>query len=500
MIRLHRRSQRSHWPLGLLACAMVIALTAKAGAEPIGDALQHPPNAEAIFPRTLWAWSELDQHRAPLLGRIVAQQRSADPSVGASHNETVGVDNTLSKLLAEALERNPEIQAAAREREAAARRVPPAGALDDPMLEAGIINLPFPATSFRREDMTMKMLGLSQRLPYPGKRGLREELAGKEAEVTGFGYHETINRVVRDVKTTYVDLSSVLEITRVVERNRFVLEQFQKTAEVRYAVGQASQSDVLKAQTQLSRMVEELIRLDRDRPSMQAELERAIARPIHEGELVPEPLSAWEVSLDLAGLRQRAERSRPQIRGLQSTIERAQKAIALARADYYPDFDVKFAYGQRERMSDGARRDDMISLTLAINLPIWQERKRDPRLAEALAMRDQATEMLRAQLNELAAKLRQQVALVEQSVKSVRLYETAILPQARLTVEAALTAYRANRVDFLTLLDSQMAVFNYEIARVQAAASFHKGLAEIDLLTGEPSRQPLAARNERIRQ
>ena len=430
----------------------------------------------------------------------IAQQETTDPTGRAPPGGSSIPDGALSRLVAEALERNPEIKAAAHEREAAGKRVSPAGAFDDPMLEAGIVNIPFPATSFRREDMTMKMLGLSQRLPYPGKRGLREELAGKEAEIIGFGYHETTNRVVREVRTTYVDLRLVLETTRIVERNRSVVEQFLKTAEARYAVGQATQSDVLKAQTQLSKMVEELIRLDRERPSMQAELERAIARTIREDEIDAAPLPAREVSLDLAALRERAEQSRPQILGLRGTIARAEKAIALARADYYPDFDVKFAYGQRDSMPDGARRDDMVSLTVAINLPIWRERKRDSRVAEALAMRDQATEMLRAQLNEIAAKLRQQVALVEQTVKSVRLYETGILPQARLAVEAALTAYRANRVDFLTLLDSQMAVFNYEISRAQATASFHKALAEIDLLTGEPSRQALEARTEKWRQ
>ncbi len=285
----------------------------------------------------------------------IAQQEATDPTGRAPTVASSIADETLSRLVAEALERNPEIKAAAHEREAAHHRVRPAGVLDDPMLEAGIVNIPFPATSFRREDMTMKMLGLSQRLPYPGKRGLREELAGKEAEVIGFGYHETTNRVVREVRTTYVDLSLVLETTRIVERNRFVLEQFLKTAEVRYAVGQATQSDVLKAQTQLSKMVEELIRLDRERPSMQAELERAIARTIRENEIDAAPLAAREVSLDFASLRERAERSRPQILGLRGTIARAEKAIALARADYYPDFDVKFAYGQRDRMADGER-------------------------------------------------------------------------------------------------------------------------------------------------
>ena len=100
-------------------------------------------------------------------------------------------------------------------------------------------------------------------------------------------------------------------------------------------------------------------------------------------------------------------------------------------------------------------------------------------------MRDQALSMYQAQRNEVAAKLRQQVATVEQNLKSARLYQSAILPQARLTVESALAAYRVNRVDFLTLLDSQMTVFNYETSLVTAIANHNKALAEIDLLTGK---------------
>ncbi|MBI3067496.1 MAG: TolC family protein, partial [Betaproteobacteria bacterium] len=73
------------------------------------------------------------------------------------------------------------------------------------------------------------------------------------------------------------------------------------------------------------------------------------------------------------------------------------------------------------------------------------------------------------------------------NLRSARLYRGDILPQARLTVEAALAAYRVNRVDFLTLLDNQMTVFNYEIAYVTAVANYNKALAEIDLLTGKPA-------------
>jgi cobalt-zinc-cadmium efflux system outer membrane protein len=390
----------------------------------------------------------------------------------------------LAQLVAEALQNNPEIQAARKEQEAAAQRIAPAGALDDPMLEAGVLNLPTSSFSFGREDMTMKMIGMSQRFPYPGKRDLRQDVATKDAETIGFGYQETVNRVARDIKTAYFDLGLTLEMTNLVEKNKLVLEQFLRIAEARYEVGQGTQADVLKAQTQLSKMVDELLKLARERPTIEAELNRALGRGANDAAPVPARPQLHEETLSLESLRETALTQRPQLLALLSIVSRNEKALDLARKDYYPDFDVRLSYGQRDNMLDGTRRSDMVSLTVAINLPVWRDRKLVPRVAESLAMRDQAMNMYQAQRNEVAAKLRQQVSIVEQNLKSARLYQTAILPQARLTVESALAAYRVNRVDFLTLLDSQMTVFNYEISLVTTIASYNKALAEIDLLTG----------------
>ena len=394
-------------------------------------------------------------------------------------------DTQLQELLAEAARNNPEIRAANNERLAAHHRVSPAGALDDPMLEAGVINAPLASQTFRREDMTMKMLGLSQKFPYPGKRDLRQDVAAKDAESVAYAYQETVNRVLRDVKTAYFELAFVAESTQLVEKNKRVLEQFLKISESRYAVGQGNQADVLKAQTQLSRMADELIKLGRERRAIEAELILALGRGPETGAPVPATLRLRDAALQFELLRETAIKERPQLLGLQSLIARNGRVIDLARKDYYPDFDVKLSYGQRDKTLDGMSRDDMVSFTVAINLPVWRESKRDPRVAEAIAMRDQATDMYQAQQNEVSSKLRQQVANAEQSLKSARLYETGILPQARLAVESSLAAYRVNRVDFLTLLDNQMTVLNYEVSYASALSNYNKALAEIDLLTGK---------------
>lgn len=415
------------------------------------------------------------------IGGVLLSQASGP---GASREE---VPVTLRELIGEALKQNPEIIAAAHERDAASHRVAPAAALDDPMLEAGFANLPVDSLRFNREDMTMKMLGIAQRFPYPGKRGLRQDIATREAETVAFGLKEAVNRVVKDVKMAYFDLALMNRSIELVEKNKLVVEQLLRIAESRYAVGQGAQADVLKAQTQLAKMTEELIRMNRERRTMEADLNRALGRQGEPRALKTEMPVVGDAPLQVDALRETALRERPQLLGLRAMIEKNQKALDLARKDYYPDFDVRLAYGQRDKSIDDMPRPDMISLTVAINLPIWKRQKLDPKIAEAQSMREQAISMLQAQQNELVAKLRQQVAVAEQSRESARLYQTGILPQARLALESALAAYRVNRVDFLMLLDSQMSVFNYEVSHAAVVASYNKALAEIDQLVGRPA-------------
>jgi outer membrane protein TolC len=394
-------------------------------------------------------------------------------------------DDALRALVVEALEKNPEIRAARAEAEAARQRVSPAGALDDPMLEAGLVNVPTDSWRLNREDMTMRMLGLSQRLPFPGKRALRRELAEREAENAEHAWRETANRIAREVKMAYLDLALARESARLVRENIAVLEQFLRFVESRYAVGQGTQADVFKAQTQLARMREELLRMEREQPVMEAELARLLGRDTAAPIAAPLP-APRDAKLDLAALREAALARRPQLLALRNTVDRSAAAIELARKDYSPDFELRLQYGRRENMPDGTKRPDTMSFIVALNLPIWGGEKIDPRIAEARAMRDQAASLYRAQQNEVFARLRQQVEIAEQSRRSVALYDDAILPQARLAVESALAAYRVGRVDFLTLLDSQMNLFNFGIGRAAAVVTLAKALAEIELLTGAP--------------
>jgi outer membrane protein TolC len=392
----------------------------------------------------------------------------------------------LAALIDEATRANPEVRAARREAEAAEQRIAPAGALNDPMLEVGVLNLPIDTFSFRQDDMTMKMIGLGQRLPYPGKRRLREEVAEEDAEATRHRTQDTLNRAVRNVRVAYYDLALNATATRLTLRNRDTLEQLLRIARAKYEVGQSNQADVLKGELQLSRMSDELIRLGRERQDAAGELDAALGRPPGQRTIVPEPLALARVAVPSAPAVGEALAAQPQLLGLQSRIARSQKILDLAAKEYYPDFDLRFAYGQRDRAQDGMSRPDMILFTVGINLPVWRSTKLAPLVAEAEAMRGQALDSYEARRNEILMQLHHQAAAAEQGLASARLYETTILPQARLAVDASLAAYRVDRLDFLNVLDSQITVFNAEIAHATAVAGYNKALAEIDLLTGTP--------------
>ena len=100
---------------------------------------------------------------------------------------------------------------------------------------------------------------------------------------------------------------------------------------------------------------------------------------------------------DLESLRETALAQRPQLLALQNIVARNEKALELAQKNYYPDLDVRLSYGQRDSMLDGGKRPDMVTLTMAVNLPVWRESKLAPRVAEAVALREQASSLYQAQ-------------------------------------------------------------------------------------------------------
>ena len=389
----------------------------------------------------------------------------------------------LDPLIEEALQNNPEILAAKKRGEVFKEKVPQSWALEDPMLGLGIVNLPT-NFSFRDEDMTMKEISISQKIPFPGKRPLMREMAEKEAEAVSTEIDDRANRVIKEVKTAYFDLSHVYRAKEVTQRNKQIFETLSKIAETRYATGEGIQQDVLKAHVEISRMADDLIMLDQKRVALEAKLNSLLNRvgDVSMGE--PEDLMFKSFAFTLDELQKMALDSNPTLKAMKTMIEAKEKAHGLARLDYYPDFTFKFAYGQRDNGPEMNRRD-MLTGMVEMTIPLFFESKQSRKVAETLADIQTLQAQYRAMKNEVFYMIASMASMLQRTERQLELYKTGIIPQASMQIKSALSAYTVNKIDFMTLLDSQMTLYRYELEYHGALTEYEKNLSSLEATVGK---------------
>jgi len=389
----------------------------------------------------------------------------------------------VDQLIEEALQNNPEILAAKKKLEVFKEKIPQAFALEDPMLGFGIINLPT-NFSFRDEDMTMKEISISQKLPFPGKRPLMREMAEKEAEAVFNEIQGKVHQIIKDVKTAYYDLSHIHRTTEVTQRNKNILENFAKIAEAQYAVGMGIQQDVLKAHVEVSKMVDELIMLGQRKRALEAKLIALLNRPPETQVGVPEEVIFRKFPFTTEELQKMALEMNPTLKGMKKMIESKEKAYALAKREYYPDFNFRFAYGQRDNGPEMKRRDTLTGM-MEINIPIFYKSKQDRKVAETKADILNWEAQYQAMKNEILFMITDMGSMIQRGERQLELYKTGIIPQASLQINSAMSAYRVNKADFMTLLDSQMTLYKYELEYHQALTEYEKNVAGLGAAIGK---------------
>ena len=180
---------------------------------------------------------------------------------------------SLTSLVQEATERNPEIQAARRAVQAKRARVPQAGAWPDPKLSVSYGgNVLPPFTLMAGDPSSARQIMAEQEIPYPGKTRLRTEIASRDADAEALAYEAVRRRIAAEVKQAYFDLWLTDQSLSTLRKDRELLEKFEKIAEIRYSVGKAAQQDVLKAQVELTRLLERQTVLEQSRQTFQAQL------------------------------------------------------------------------------------------------------------------------------------------------------------------------------------------------------------------------------------
>src|SRR6516165_4720298 len=387
----------------------------------------------------------------------------------------------LTDAVSEALALNPEIVAAQRRYEAARQRPIQDRSLPDPMVSAGYNSSgnPLPGAGLGTEPTANIGFMVSQEFPYPGKRDLRESIASREADAEFQQIEAARFSVTARVKQAYYRLAYTYAVSNVLTRNRDLLETLRRVSENRYAVGQAAQQDVIKAQTQLSILDLQLERVRQERATREGELNALLARPANSpvGEPDAMQLTAFELSLD--SLVAAAQAHAPMLRRDQIMIDRSQLAVDAARKEYKPDFALSGGYYYMGAMPA------MYEFRFDVKVPL-QRARRAAAVAEQLSTVEQARQTYDSTRLGLQGRIQEDFQMAATSVRLARLYRDTVLPEARLALESSLASYQTGRVDFLSVVTNFGTVLEYEMRYVDELASYHTAVSRLEEMTGTP--------------
>jgi outer membrane protein, heavy metal efflux system len=393
----------------------------------------------------------------------------------------------LSALVADALANNPELKASESRWQMFASKVKQAGALDDPMVMLKLQNTPARQPFvFNKDTQSAKVIGISQQLPFWGKRGLRRDVARFEADSYRWAFEERKLELTRMVKESYYQLWAVDKGLEIVSKNLNLLSDFITITELKYSVGQGVQQDIFKAGLEKSKMVEMQITLQQQRKSLEATLNYLLCRP---GNTSVDPVADFTlpfITLSREQLNATAIDQRPQVKSLASLMEKAGASRRLARREFYPDFNLSAEYMIRDAVSTEMATDpgdNMVSVGITFNLPVLQG-KRQAMVAESTFEQAMATEELNALKNSISYTINESLAQLERRRKLVDFYKGGLIPQAKQSLESALIGYRVGKVDFLTLLDSRMNLFNLERELNESQAEYMMKLAQLEAAIG----------------
>jgi outer membrane protein TolC len=381
-------------------------------------------------------------------------------------------DPVLQAFVAEALARSPELRAAQSAIDAARLRIDAARSLPDPMVSFAWTNDGW-APSVGSMPMTTLGFMASQTLPYAGKRQLRADLASSQARQAEPPLARSRLAIEASVKRAYYGLLQARELQSLTSEQRALWSDIEVVVRARYAVGQGAQPDVLRVQTEVTRIEQRAIEQAAEAELRVAELNRLLARPLDTPIETPSRLALRPLGGTVQDATDRARATSPELEAVRLAVQTEQAAVVLAKREFKPDFTIQGGYMNRGGL------DAMWVAGVGINLPLNRTARRVAVAEAEIRSRGDAHALEGIDL-QLGFRTQERFTRARTAEKIVALYDQGIVPQDRMTVEAAVANYRTGQVPFVSVLEAMTALFADQWTRVGLVADHARLLASLD--------------------
>ena len=376
-------------------------------------------------------------------------------------------DPLLAELIQESLKHRPELRQVDGLLRAEHERVPQSGAFPDPILSLGLQNDGFQGIQIGKMETSFWQVMVTQPIPWPGKLGLRSEVAAVGIRLAEAGMSRARLTAEAEVKRAYLDLLLARDRLALLARLEALWGKVEALARVRYENGEGTQSDLLRAQLERNRLRQRRWALEAEVRTRLGALNRLAGRPPEQ------PIETVRSVADLAlpavpaeaEALADAERRSPELLQARLQTERAARQVELARRDRWPDLAVSAAIMPRGGF------DPMWSAGVSVSLPIFSASKQGRAVAESelrAAASGDGAETVRQVLRQ---RVRERIWLLESLVESARLYREGLLVQSRATADSTTSQYRVGRVTFASVLEALGGTIADEDGALQAVVA-----------------------------
>lgn len=403
---------------------------------------------------------------------------------------------TVVELVAIALRDNPELAAARAGAEAAAARPGQATSLPDPVFTYGWMGEHLETVRGPQSSI----FGVSQEIPFFGKRGLAGEVATHAARATSEEVRAMELEVAAQVRQSAAELLYLDAARAASALDRRLVAEILDIARTRYETGRGRLEDVARAEVELATNEREGLDLALARDVEAVEMNRLLGRP-PDAPLPPlgDPLAASPDSIPFLGALPPGApafargavdslvAARPELEAAAATIAGSEAARRLAGRAYWPDLMLGFQYYVVDRGDSTSPEAGMDAwmIEFGVSLPIWLGarnagvREAEAMRAEGLAARSAAATRIRSEIAAAAARVRR-------TAEIAALYRTTIIPRVEIALASARSGYQTGQVEFGELLDSERALVGAHLALARARADLTAGAADLARATGRP--------------
>ncbi len=399
---------------------------------------------------------------------LTTVQLSAQEPTGGG--DTLRIDDVIRNVV----QHNDQAAAARYMEQSAFDKIGPAGAWDDPMLMVGVTGLPT-SGSFNQEPMTMKMIGLSQNIPYAGQKGLAKKAARSQAEAATAGRQQTEVNLATAAMSAYLSVYYRQNVLDYISSQREIQQDVVSSAIAKLQTNQASQADVSAAQSRLWRLDSDILTTRQD---IDAAFDRLYAlmgqdRPATLPTLAEPAFESVPSNLDQ--MLAEAQVNYPPLQKARRQAEGYGFSATAAKRMSWPMLGLSAGYGIRENAPPSPttgiamKRDNMISFQASISIPIFAGRQQKKVAASMNALRlgseaeaDQIWRDTRAALESIDSAR-------DRLNESLRIYRERIIPADEDAYRSAFAGYESDRVPFTSLLDYAMNIYRDRLAANQVA-------------------------------